>query len=440
MIRGKKGSKVRLLVIPADSADPSHRKNIELVRDEIKLKDQEARADIIIKKDEDGNQVKLGWITLPSFYADMDRHQKSTTKDVAALLKRLKKENITGLVVDLRRNGGGSLEEVISLTGLFLKSGPVVQTKGSNGNIVVSSDPDPSLAYSGPLVVLTSRQSASASEIFAAALQDYGRALVVGDQNTFGKGTVQTILEIGRFTSLLGSRSQEDGALKLTIQKFYRVAGGSTQLHGVASDIVLPSLTDLPEFGEGALKNCLPYDEVPKARYTKWNEPVSTYLEELKRRSAARVQNDSEFHYVMEDMDRLRHRIDDNRISLNEDVRRKELTDDKMRKELRTKERLAHNIEEPRVYRLTLDTLDKPNLQLIMYPGKLASAKKSGSAKVAPEAAEDSDSENDPLGSLGDNTKEPTIDPGRDETINILADLVRLQSGPKTVSASTDIR
>src|SRR5881398_4036581 len=248
MIRGKKGSKVRLLVIPADAADPSKRKNVELVRDEIKLKDQEARADIIIKKDEEGRPVKLGWITLPSFYADMDHHAKSTTKDVLALVKRLKKENIAGLVVDLRRNGGGSLEEVISLTGLFLKSGPIVQTKGSNGNIVVSSDPDPGIAYSGPLVVLTSRQSASASEIFAAALQDYGRAVIVGDQCTFGKGTVQTILDIGNYTSLLGSRSHKDGALKLTIQKFYRVAGGSTQLHGVASDIVLPSLTDLPEF------------------------------------------------------------------------------------------------------------------------------------------------------------------------------------------------
>ena len=200
-----------------------------------------------------------------------------------------------------------------------------MQTKGSNGNIVISSDPDPGIAYTGPLVVLTSRQSASASEIFAAALQDYGRAVIVGDKNTFGKGTVQTILEIGRFTSLLGSRSQDDGALKLTIQKFYRVAGGSTQLHGVASDIVLPSLSDLPEFGEGALKNCLPYDEVAKAKYTKWSDTHSLFLDQLKRRSAERVQNDPEFHYVSEDMERLRQKLNDNRISLNEDVRRKEL-------------------------------------------------------------------------------------------------------------------
>jgi carboxyl-terminal processing protease len=428
MIRGKKGTKVRLLIIPADAADPSKRKTVELVRDEIKLKDQEARADIIHKKDTNGDPVKLGWITLPSFYADMDKRQKSTTKDVLALLKRLKKENVGGLVIDLRRNGGGSLEEAIALTGLFLKSGPVVQTKGSNGNIVVSSDPDPGVAYNGPLVVLTSRQSASASEIFAAALQDYGRAIVVGDKNTFGKGTVQTILEIGRFTSLLGTNSQEDGALKLTIQKFYRVAGGSTQLHGVASDIVLPSLTDLPEFGEGALKNALPFDTVPKAKYTKWPESPHVFLEELKRRSAERVKNNPEFHYVMEDMERLRRKLDENRISLNEEVRKAELEEDKLRKEKRAADRLARQGDDTRVYRVTLDTVDSPNLQLIMHPGKMAAAK-----KTAPEAAADADDDDgDPA-----NPDEPRLDPLRDEALNILADVASLSAGPKTASTST---
>ena len=438
MIRGKKGTRVRLLVIPSDVTDPSHRKNVELVRDEIKLKDQEARADIILRKDENGNPIKLGWLTLPSFYADMDRHQKSTTRDVLALLKRLKKENIAGLVIDLRRNGGGSLEEALSLTGLFLKSGPIVQTKDYNGSIRISPDPS-SMAYSGPLVVLTSRQSASASEIFAAALQDYGRAVIVGDKNTFGKGTVQTILPIGRFASLLGSRTDEDGALKLTIQKFYRVAGGSTQLHGVASDIVLPSLSDLPEFGEGALKNALPYDEVPKAKYTKWSDTHSLFVDQLKRRSEERVKNDPEFHFVMEDIGRLRHKLDENRISLNEDLRKKELADDKLRKEMRSKERLARNQEEPRIYRLTLDTVDKPNLQLIMYPGKLAEAKKNGaSPKVDPEAAPDADTDLTAGVGVGDDTKEPAIDPERDETLNILADLVDLSRGPKTASANMD--
>jgi len=439
MIRGKKGTHVRLLVIPSDATDPSRRKNIELVRDEIKLKDQEARADIIIKKDENGDPIKLGWLTLPSFYADMDRHQKSTTRDVLALLKRLKKENITGLVVDLRKNGGGSLEEALSLTGLFLKSGPIVQTKDYNGSIRISSDPDSGIAYSGPLVVLTSRQSASASEIFAAALQDYGRAVVVGDKNTFGKGTVQTILPIGRFASLLGSHSEEDGALKLTIQKFYRVAGGSTQLHGVASDIVLPSLSDLPEFGEGALKNCLPYDEVSKAKYTKWSDTHSLFVDQLKRRSEERVKNDPEFHYVMEDIGRLRHKLDDNRISLNEDARKSETQEDKLRKEMRSKERLARNEEEPRIYRLTLDTVDKPNLQLIMYPGKLAETKKNGvPPKAVPEAASDADSDLVAGIGGGDDTKEPAIDPERGETLNILTDLVDLSRGPKTASANID--
>ncbi|MDQ3545335.1 MAG: carboxy terminal-processing peptidase [Verrucomicrobiota bacterium] len=437
-IRGKKGTKVRLLVIPAAAADPAQRKTVELVRDEIKLKDQEARADIIIKKNRDGDPVKLGWITLPSFYADMDSHKKSTTKDVLALLKRLKREKIGGLVIDLRRNGGGSLEEAIALTGLFFKSGPVVQTKGANERVVISTDPDPGIAYDGPLVVLTSRQSASASEIFAAALQDYGRAVVVGDKSTFGKGTVQTILEIGRFTSLLGTRSQDDGALKLTIQKFYRVAGGSTQLHGVASDIVLPTLTDLPEFGEGALKNALPYDEVPAAKYTKWSDSHSLFIDELKARSAARVATDPEFHYVMDDLQRLRKKLDENRISLNEDVRRKEVDEQKARKETRSKERLARQEEEPSIYRVTLETIDAPKLELIMYPGKVAEARSKDSLKVAPEAAPDADDDLDPNGDLtgGDESKAAAIDPERDETLNILSDLVQLTAGPKTASAA----
>ncbi len=439
MIRGKKGTRVRLLVIPSAATDPSGRKNVELVRDEIKLKDQEARADIILRKDENGDPIKLGWLTLPSFYADMDKHQKSTTRDVLALLKRLKKENIGGLVVDLRKNGGGSLEEALSLTGLFLKSGPIVETKDYNGTIRISSDPDSGIAYSGPMVVLTSRQSASASEIFAAALQDYGRAVIIGDKNTFGKGTVQTILPIGRFASLLGSHSDEDGALKLTIQKFYRVAGGSTQLHGVASDIVVPSLSDLPEFGEGALKNALAYDEVAKAKYTKWSDNHSLFIDQLRRRSEERVKGDPEFHYVTEDMNRLRHKIDENRISLNEDTRKKEVADDKLRKETRSKERLARNQEEPSIYRVTLDTVDKPNLQLIMYPGKLAEAKKNGTVpKVDSDAAPDADSDL-PDGATADgDTKDPLIDAERDEALNILADLIQLSNGPKTASASTN--
>ena len=248
MIRGKKDTIVRLQVIPATAADPSVRKIIEIKRDEIKLKEQEAKAEIIERPGADGNPIRLGWIVLPSFYADMEHSgaagAKSTTKDVLALINRLKQEHIQGLVMDLRRNGGGSLEEAVNLTGLFIKRGPVVQAKDSNGNIHVSKDRDPSVAWDGPLIVCTNRLSASASEIFAAALQDYNRAVIVGDSSTFGKGTVQTMLEIGRIMPFLGSGNNEAGALKLTIQKFYRIAGGSTQHKGVESDVRLPSLFD----------------------------------------------------------------------------------------------------------------------------------------------------------------------------------------------------
>jgi len=201
---------------------------------------------------------------------------------------------------------------------------------------------------------------------------------------------------------------------------------------------VLPTLTDLPEFGESALKNPLGYDEVPKARYTKWSSPL--FIEELKQRSSERVQRNPEFHYVMEDMERLRKKLDENRITLNEDARRKEIQDDKARKESRTKDRLARHEEEPSIYRVTLDTVDKPNLQLIMYPGKLAQAKAKGVTKVSPEAAPD-DTTDDPdaAGAVDDGTgtKEPAIDPERDESLNILADLVDLSKGPKTAASTT---
>jgi carboxyl-terminal processing protease len=199
-IRGKKGTLVRLLVIPGDATDPSKRKIIEIRRDEVKLKDQEAKAEVLDLDGQSGNPVRIGWITLPSFYANMENRgaPKSTTEDVAALISRLKREGIQGLVIDLRRDGGGSLEEAINLTGLFIPRGPVVQAKDSNGKITVSQDTNPELVYNGPLIVLVNRLSASASEIFAAALQDYGRAVIVGDERSFGKGTVQTVSNLGR--------------------------------------------------------------------------------------------------------------------------------------------------------------------------------------------------------------------------------------------------
>jgi carboxyl-terminal processing protease len=197
---------------------------------------------------------------------------------------------------------------------------------------------------------------------------------------------------------------------------------------------VLPTLSDLPEFGEGALKNCLAYDEVPKARFTKWSEGRGLFIDELKRRSEARVQSNPEFHYVMEDMERLRKRLDENRISLNEDTRKAELNEDKIRKETRAKERLARHDEQMQMIRITLDNVDKPNIQPILFPGNLAANKKGGN-KVAPEAAEDFDSDSDSA-TNDDGTKEPAIDPERDEALNILKDLVDLNRAPTTASTT----
>jgi len=427
MIRGKKDSIVRLQVIPRSATDPSVRKIIEIKRDEIKLKEQEAKADIIEHPMPDGSVQRLGWITLPSFYADMEHSgaagAKSTTKDVLALLNRLKQEGITGLVMDLRRNGGGSLEEAVNLTGLFIKKGPVVQAKDSNGSMHVSKDRDPSIAWDGPMIVLTNRLSASASEIFAAALQDYGRAVIVGDQNTFGKGTVQTMVEIGHYMPFLGGN--EAGALKLTIQKFYRIAGGSTQLHGVESDVKLPSLFDQAEIGESSLKGPLPYDTVDPVPFDKWDKPL--FKSELAKRSAVRIAVDPEFRYIMEDLARMRQRITENKISLNEKARRAEIDEDKGRKEKRTAERAKASVPEQKDYVVTLDTVAKPELTL----AKTDKDKKDDADKA--DAADDSDDAAD--ADDGETTnKAVAIDPVRNETLNILGDFVDLSRSPKTAS------
>jgi carboxyl-terminal processing protease len=427
MIRGKKGTKVRLQVIPSQATDPSQRKVVEIVRDEIKLKEQEAKAEVIERDNPGGGApLRLGWITLPSFYADMEhtgsRNAKSTTRDVLALLNRLKKENISGLVIDLRRNGGGSLEEAVNLTGLFIRKGPVVQAKDANGGMHVSRDRDSTVAYDGPLLVLTNRLSASASEIFAAALQDYGRASVVGDRNTFGKGTVQTMLEIGRFIPFLGSDSNEAGALKLTIQKFYRIAGGSTQLHGVSSDIVLPSIYDHPEIGEGSLKGPMPYDEVPPAHFDRLADRPP-FAKELRARSRVRMASNREFAYIQEDLSRIEKRLAENKLSLNEANRRAELAEEKARKEKRIADRAKRKAPEQKVYALTLDTVDKPELQL-------AKNDDTESAADDPVAGDEDLDET----SADGKPKKPLIDPVKLETQNILADLIELSRAPKTAS------
>lgn len=425
-IRGKKGSLVRLQVIPADASDPSKRNVIEITRDEVKLKDQEAKAEVLDVEGKNGKSTRIGWITLPSFYANMGGGgpAKSTTEDVAALLGRLKQEGIEGLVIDLRKDGGGSLEEAINLTGLFISKGPVVQSKDPNGKITVSSDTNPGLAYSGPLVVVMNRLSASASEIFAAALQDYGRAVIVGDERSFGKGTVQTVLDIGRVMPFFSLGAADAGALKLTIQKFYRVRGGSTQLKGVESDIVLPSRTDNPEIGEGSLHNRLEYDEVAPVKIVDNIPATQLFLDELRARSQARIATDPEFLYVSEDMKRLRDRIDKNQISINETVRRKELADDKARKEQRKQERLARGpLVNVKAWALTLDDVrsKREKLEAVAYE------REREKRYVDPEES-DAEKEEEPQ------PAEP--DPIRNETLRIMEDLTELTQQSKTALRS----
>ncbi len=438
MIRGKKGSIVRLQVIPAGTTDNSKRKIINITRDEVKLTDQEARAEIIEHKRDDGTIDKLGWITLPGFYADMDgshaagSKRKSTTKDVAALLTRLNKEGITGLVMDIRRNGGGSLEEAINLTGLFIKKGPVVQAKDYNKQITVSSDKDPSILYSGPMVVLTSHISASASEIFAGALQDYQRAVIVGDKSTFGKGTVQTLLELGRFMSPFGFKVADAGALKLTIQKFYRPSGQSTQLKGVESDVVLPSRYAHLEVGEEALKYPLPFDEVKPADYEKWPGPWFD-LGDLRTKSATRVKADPEFRYLQQDIDKMDARIKSNTLSLNEGERRAERDADKKRAEDIKAERLARHIVQPPTYALALSDVDKPKLSLV--PVK-KDKDKPAAAKADAADATGEDPVADELDDDAGTAKAEAIDPAKTESLNILEDMIEQSHGRK-IAAKT---
>jgi carboxyl-terminal processing protease len=433
-IRGKEGTVVRLQVIPNDADDPSKRTLVEINRDKVQLKDQEAKAELIDVTEPDGKVTRLGWITLPSFYANMSGNgePKSTTEDVSLLLSRLKEEGIEGLVVDLRRDGGGSLEEAINLTGLFIPKGPVVQSKDPSGKITVNSDRDPSVAYAGPMVVVMNRLSASASEIFAAALQDYGRAVIVGDERSFGKGTVQTVIDLDKSLSLpfFNIKRQNAGALKLTIQKFYRIRGGSTQLKGVESDIVLPSRTDNPEIGENSLKDPLEYDEIAPVVFTEKNPKDLSFLEELRKRSAGRIATDPEFLYVSEDMKRLRERIEENSISTNEEIRRKELAEDKARKEARDKERAARGpLINAKVWELTLDDVKSNRKDLKMVDFERERSKSydldeelEGNLKNSEDKEEKDNS--------------PNPDPIRNETVRIMSDLHNFLNLDNTATAS----
>lgn len=441
MIRGPKGTEVRLKVAPA--ADSSARTIVKLVRDKIKLEDQAAKSKIIELPNANGSKVRLGMIDLPSFYASMDTDRKegsdqtSTTADVARLLKKLKEENVKGVILDLRRNGGGSLEEAVKLTGLFIKKGPVVQVKAHDNSVFVDEDTDPSVLYDGPLIVLTSRFSASASEILAGALQDYGRALIVGDSSTHGKGTVQNINYLQTIMRPSDLTTSDPGALKVTIRKFYRASGASTQLKGIMPDIVLPSVFNhSKDIGEAALKNPLPWDTIPSAKFDRL-DMVQPYLQELLKRSTERVATNQDFAYVREDIEQYRKLQADKTISLNEKQRIREKEEADARQKARDQERMARQAPEHTVYELPLKLTDVPGLPPPVERTNTVAGKTGLGSGAGATSAAISPAETDPDAALdADEDKPPTIDYVLDEAQRILIDYLSLLSKKSMLSAT----
>jgi len=315
LIRGEKGSEVTLNIVPASDVTGSTMKQITLVRDEVRLEERAARSRVETVTDPGGVERRLAVITIPDFYADMqgkmdgDGGARSVTADVRALLEELVESEIDGIVIDLRSNGGGALDEAVDLTGLFIESGPVVQVRSRFGEPRMLYDTNTDLLYDGPLVVMVNRLSASASEILAGALKDYGRAIIVGDSKTHGKGTVQALMNLHTARPDLGS-------LKLTTARFYRIAGGSTQLKGVSSDIVVPSLLEYMEVGEEYLPNALEWTSVNRAFY--WEKNLyRDMLPELSRRSETRRTEDEQFQTYLRMVAEIGERQQTRSISLN---------------------------------------------------------------------------------------------------------------------------
>jgi carboxyl-terminal processing protease len=324
LIRGPAGSTVRLEVI-ADAAEASESKVVIIERDEIKLEDKAAKSEVIEQLGEDGKVKRIGVINIPRFYLDFeayyrnDENYRSTTRDVKKLITGLEKQNIDGLLIDLRNNGGGALHESIELTGLFIDKGPVVQQRSSSGRIRVMSDTNEGVFYDGPLAVLINGYSASASEIFAAAIQDYGRGIILGEQ-TFGKGTVQTVFDLNQAVQKI---DETLGAFKYTNAKFYRVNGGATQHKGVIPDISFPSAFDALEFGESAQKNALPWDDIESATFTPLSQK-DFQISKLEQSFKQRIKDNVEFQFLQQDIEEYNRRKNDKEISLNKEKRIKE--------------------------------------------------------------------------------------------------------------------
>ncbi len=324
LIRGAEDTTVRLDILPAAATLDGQHSVISLVRKKISLDKQAAKKEIFELK-EGAITRRIGVITLPGFYLDFearlrgDKNYKSATRDVSRLLTQFKKDKVDSVLIDLRNNGGGSLDEAIELTGLFIDKGPVVQELDSKGKVNVSSDTHAGLVWSGPLGILINRGSASASEIFAAAIQDYGRGIIIGE-TSFGKGTVQSVVNLDQ---LVKSDKPKYGELKMTIAQFFRINGGTTQLHGVKPDIRLPTMTDEEDFGESSYRNALPWSQIKPASYLRYADLTGIFPKLLAMHNR-RVSSDKDFQYLKEDIAEFEERRQKNQISLNEAERRAE--------------------------------------------------------------------------------------------------------------------
>jgi carboxyl-terminal processing protease len=349
LIRGTKGTVVRVRLLPGDAPAGSPTKELRLVREKVKLEEAVAKGEVVPMK-KDGRDYKLGVIDIPMFYRDFEDARKggdfqSTTKDVKRFLNEFKSKGVDGVVIDLRNNGGGSLTEAINLTGLFITKGPVVQRRDNNGSVDVESDTDAELVYNGPLVILQNRFSASASEIFAGAIQDYKRGLILGEQS-FGKGTVQQLVDLDQF--LLSPRTastdkkgaanvgfdqkEKYGQLKLTTEKFYRITGNSTQRKGVLADINLPTPFDPEEMGESSQPSALPYDQIKTSDYEKTTAISDKILSKIQEKYEARLKSDPEMKQLTDDLVEYRKTKDVTIISLNEAKRKQERDENEKRR------------------------------------------------------------------------------------------------------------
>ena len=423
LIRGKEGTTVTLKVEPA-SGPSGETKLVVINRDKVEMKDEQASGEVIEMKTEKGMTRRLGMLTLPSFYADFAEGKVRCSVDVERILKRLVEEKIDGLILDLRNNGGGSLEEVRRMTGFFLGEVPVVQVKNTLGQTQVKGADHGKPIYNGPMVVMTDKSSASASEILAGALQDFNRAVIVGESSTFGKGTVQQPMDIGKMLPLFSVRNHA-GYLKVTIQKFYRPSGSTTQKMGVVSDVVIPNMMDALDVGEQFLDHALPHDRIRQAMDFRPSNAQALFIPRLKELSQERVKASKDFEYVIEDVMKAKARIVANTVSLNKSAREKELE----QSDAQQKER---NIERRKRFE-GIAKEDQKNLKF--YKITLGDLEKGADLRPfdpSDESGEFMRRAKDDAADLDESPKWPTgLDPVKRESLAVLRDLVDLTENAK---------